>query len=473
MELIWLLTTLLCVGFAWYAASVSGRLLYPTAPNWFLFVNGMLLVGTLSIADPARDVDLLYVAIQVVGMLCFFVGAWLCNAALRTNPGKAYRRFKAKPLQFDLQGRVISFAVAPVTLVSLLVMVAFAIAFGDHVLISTFRLSVAGTAENLSRSYSSARTDVHYGGRYLYIGYVQQFKDFLLPASTALLFVRAAMTNRRVHWAVVALLIPVNVYFLTITGQRSPLLMFALALFLLASERYGKQLLGLRHGSTMRVWGRSLAALAMLLFVATSFFRGYVSTSASPLELLLSPVEQLWWRVGPGLAEAKLQVMSVIFDRPITWGADWASALASIMPGHEIGLSNQLHEMLYGSDRGSVGLQAWESLWYNFGWAGILAGGILLGFLLQWFTIRSFQGSRTTSRVTLFAIMALWLGNYTDPYGLFNGGVVALGLYYLMIRIAKGTRPRPGQMAADSFDATFARLPRDSAQASPNVVRLR
>lgn len=423
-----------------YFIRVNGGRAVPTAPNWFVLVNGLLLVGILQIFEPADPVDLRFALTHLGGLLAFIGGAWLINLRMRTTPSRAVAGFIRQPVTFDLRGRAWQFSALPLLALSLVVCVAFAISLGYHVGLAQvllFGTSISG--EDLRRSYGLLRTEVHYGGRYLYIGYVTQFKDFILPTITAFLLVRTQHRGGLSRWLGLAILLLANLYFLTITGQRRPVLVFSVVLAVLSLSRWAV-LRTPPHGRRLvRVLASGVAAVAIAMFFAVSAIRG-LRTEQGAGVVLAEGLSSLWGRVGPVLAADKLRLAHLMADRPPSWGRDWLGALVTVMPGHESGQATELHAMLYGSERGAAGLMVWESLWTNFGWLGIVGGGLLLGVLLQWLTFRTWSGPRYASKHVVLIYASLQLGLVTDPYSLLNGGVVTLGLLYLLYRYGRESR---------------------------------
>ena len=373
----------------------------------------------------------------------FIAGCGAANAIRRDTPRLAADRFSKQPFVSDVKGPVVAVVVLTLA-VAMAVSLWFATSLGYHVLAESVSYFVNPTGpESVGRIYSSLRTDPHYGGRYLYIGYVTQFKDYLLPAVTILWLTRAAVRNHFLDWSVVFFLLPANLYFLTITGKRSKVLVFAFMVLIVLTHRLGVPASIVRHSAKIRSAVRVMAVGALTLFSGITVLRGWISTEAPIAELLLSPFTQLWWRMATGLAEAKLQLMEVLFTQPITWGRDWWRALLTIAPGHELGSANEFHEILYGSATGAVGLQVWESAWVNFGWFGVAIVGALLGFALQLFTFRFFRGEREATRTVLFLLLGLQLGSFSEPYGLVAGGTCAVAALYVLIRVIKHFSPKP------------------------------
>jgi len=434
-----LLVTITALTLLLYYWLVNGGSPVPSAANWFVLVNGLLLIGTLQVLDVTDPIALRFAGAQVAGLLAFSSGGLLVNLATRSDPSRRISRFTAQALIWDLDGRPWYSVGLPLLLVSLAVCMAFAIALGYHVgLVQVMLVGIPASVDELQSVYSTLRTEAHYGGRYLYIGYVTQFKDFILPTVTLFVLVRAQVLGGRLRWLAVVLLVSTSLYFLTITGQRAPILVFALVLYLTASSRWAVASTerSRRRASLLVVGGAAAGALAM--FAAVSAIRepgmGRDATS-----LLLDSIGSFWGRMAPDLAREKISLAHLMSDRPASWGGDWIAALATVMPGHEEGLATASHRLLYGSSRGAAGQLVWESLWMNFRWAGIVLGGLLLGIFLQVVTLRSWSGGRYASKHVILMYLGFQLGLMTDPYSLLNGGVLTLALLYLLYRSMRRT----------------------------------
>ena len=74
------------------------------------------------------------------------------------------------------------------------------------------------------------------------------------------------------------------------------------------------------------------------------------------------------------------------YKQPTQDGADWKSSLLGILPGAgdaKVGLAHQVFAMVYGTPRGTAPPSIWGSVYYNFGWPGLILTPILLAICYQ------------------------------------------------------------------------------------------
>ncbi|GGY27450.1 hypothetical protein GCM10008098_20650 [Rhodanobacter panaciterrae] len=128
------------------------------------------------------------------------------------------------------------------------------------------------------------------------------------------------------------------------------------------------------------------------------------------------------------------------YHLPVQYGSDWADDLMSILPGeHGTHLSNKIHEILYGSDRGTVPISMWTSVVYNWGYMGVFVFPFFLSLFYSKVTFWMISRSKTTipelvGYAFLSFILASWVS--AGPMQLINNGLVTvclmLGIMYLI-----------------------------------------
>ena len=399
------------------------------ASNLFVITQALLFFGTLSVrANVSADTYFRWIAIQLVGIVSFLVGAAAANVFTHTNPRLAHESFLRRKLVFDMHSSTY-WALMVLGVISAVVGIVFSVRFGQHALIKTLRLYAQNSAST-AIAYSMLRKSAVYGDVYFGYGYVMQFTDFLLPCFSCLLLFRANCRGKMYDRLALFLFMCVTLWCLTVTGRREPTLRYALCLCLVISTRYGVGL-----GSVLnRYWRKRIVAIlvgAGIFFLLTNAVR--YSTSVS----IGYGLVQLWNRLGATLAEEKLRIMEFIFQQPTVCGQQWVDSLLTIVPGsHKPALSNQMHMMLYGST-GNAPLEFWGSTWYNFGWIGIMVLPFLVGIFLQWVTLSTLTGPKTATRSVLLMMLSIQLASAIEPYHLLNNGIFAL---WIVLIVTKFTR---------------------------------
>ena len=251
---------------------------------------------------------------------------------------------------------------------------------------------------------------------YLAPGYVKQFRDVMLPS--ALIAFSVAATPPRPLFATALGVLGAAAAILS--GERSVIMIYVFvfsAVFVLRPKR--------------RVRARwvvpTIAGLAVFsAFIGTTILLGRADADADTLRLILDSAGALFDRVA--LAVPRENAGGFIVWGPIapTWGRTWVADLATMLPGTQAGLSNELHDLLGGGPMGNSPLGLPSDAYLAWGIIGVVLVPFLYCVLLHRADealLRSGLALPRVLRVVLFPLTFAW---YSPFLFILNGGLLLL-----------------------------------------------
>lgn len=412
-----------------------------TAAGLFPSMQFMMVVGTLAILDPGNEVHDAYATVISLPLVIF---CWTSIAAERIFFWNT-KRIRA---EVPCAGRP-SWLMLGIVGISLFITMAYFVAVGYNLFLWGLWDVMAAGGSDLD--VTSLRLRSYSGEQYFAPGYVNQFKNVILPMTALAGLHYMIQSHSRLRWPAVVVTVLILISALLGTGQRGAFVLTAIVVVAYLT-RYG--------GGRLKVYAMGVAVMSVPAFLLATVVLGRWAENYGGSS---------WW----GRAGAFLQeVVDRFFytnqasgyygylythERPTQWGAEWWRALKGILPGNPgSDVSFKVFETVYGSDRGTMPLSLWGSVDYNFGLVGlILVPGILaLGY--HWFTVWS------TSRKThnsldglaqsgVHVVLATWIAG--GPEYLLNAGLLAyLFLMWLARRMGpQGLQAQSRRRAAKRF----------------------
>jgi len=395
----------------------------------FLFFNGVMGLGILFALDYDNPDDIAHGVIVLAS--AFLYGLASILFANRFSLARLWRRFS--PEMSVGQGKKdYFFSIALYAISGLAVFIYFQLV-GYNVILSSLAggLSAADVKDMRLASYA--------GDDYYAPGYFNQFKNILFPISflALSLHLRKRVKSRKIFAGLVlGLMLPV-ILGLMGTGQRAFLVGFVVVSLLFMA------IVSLR---------RFVIKKATLIVIVVSFIFLFSISS-----YLLGRAEE--FSIGDSLQALAVRLFSdnqtaavigfrYIYNQPVQFGAEWWMDISGIFfPGERRGsdLANRIHALIYGSDRGTAPVSLWGSVYYNWGWFGILLFSPLLSFLyclisrhfLRRVNLSSLQ---VAAYAFSFYVLGAWIAS--GPMQLVNNGVVACMILIIGLRFQKSWRWR-------------------------------
>lgn len=398
-----------------------------TANGIFTYVQTVMAIGSMVMLEPDHRADAVYEWVLLYTLLAYLITSGWLLTALRAMP-----RLKARR-------SVQTYRPGPGMWVLMVLAAAVVVIYYRSVGYSAFVAGLSNAATGTDQQdVATLRLESYSGSRYLAPGYVNQFKNALLPALVVVAityWLRSGMLRRRrlaaLGWSAMAL------FGILGTGQRGAFVIFAVAL--------GVYMLLLNKGKMPR--GTTLAAtLFLAVIVLSTIALGRSSDSvASDASLVTRSVVALGEfsdRVVAGNQSAGIYGWRYVYQYlEVSNGAEWRDSMLGLLPGAGgSDLANQIFAYRYGADRGTSPPSVWGSVYHNFGWWGVALSPIVLAGVMVGV---SRTGMRDVERNSLelmgiagtFAVLGFWAAG--SPLFLLNSG---LAVYLLMWRAGASLR---------------------------------
>ncbi|HEX2253253.1 MAG TPA: hypothetical protein VHQ65_08295 [Thermoanaerobaculia bacterium] len=414
------LALLAAVHFFWVA---EGRVIF--GPESFFLALALGTYGASAfLAGPVSRPYVLYLG---AGIAAFLLGTMASRLFHRFEHRRELAAFTAAPWQDDLRGARCALVVA-LALFSLVVTASYFYLLGFYVPLAALRTLVSDGPQAMIATYNQLRAATSSAaGAYLGLGYVSQFKDTLLPLITILFFFRWRLQRDRVSRAVFLVLMGCTALAAVGTGARFHLAFFGASLTVMGLAPYMRPLRFSRRQMVV------VAVVLMTVLSALTLMMGARGMKTLDVPILWAPY-QVVERAFISPSEQRLEVYErFLVEQPPQWGLATLRELRSILPGRlPVTLSNQLHELLFGSPYGNVALDTWGALWYDFQWLGVLVA-FAIGFLMNAYYVWMLRGPKRLVRLVTLGYAGLILGISTDLQVLILHGFLTCFLFLAVL----------------------------------------
>lgn len=440
---------MLCALFAVFVTMVRRTVGIFSATGLFGSSAFLMAVGTLVQVDLAIPADSLYADI-----VTYSTAAYLVASVAFTAP----RRERAADLQ------VRHYRPGPPFWLAIVLCLAVVYFYFRAVGQSAFLSGLGALVRGGSNDVATLRLDAYSGSRYLYPGYVNQFKNALLPALTVV----AVLYLWHRPWRSITIppLVAVTVFALIGTGQRGAFFLSSVTVL-----------------TFWAMWsrGRAVSVRALVAVGAVVSGVGVISTLVLARNKALTYESSWSERLTTSLGDLVDRVVLVnqlsgIYGFRYTqslpragFGADWRSSLLGLLPGNRgTDLSRRIFAMRYGSDRGTSPPSLWGSIHYNFGVIGTLLAPIILAWLLAILTSMTLRHHQQNALEAVgiagvTAIVGMWVAD--TPLFLFNSGIVMFVLVWWL-----GRHTHRGDSPPDQPEPPLARSAPARAGASRRLA---
>jgi hypothetical protein len=399
---------------------IAGRKLGFLSPSsLFLYSQYAMAIGIISSLDEGRIADRTHRDLLLFAFLSYVVSTLLIVGLL----GRGVTRGAYSPIvNFQYPANTVNFWI----LVSIAIGVAYYAAIGYVAFFESMSAAVEGTSEDVA----GLRLESYAGSRYLYPGYVNQFKNALLPALFLVVVTASFSLKKPSRWLTALGLGSITIVLLIGTGQRHPfikiLVLAVVFAYFILPKISARSVLG-------------VAAVGAPLFILTTFASGRATSDlegAGSLSGIVSVFfDQLMQRLfSSNQLSATVGFRYIYYRDDIAFGSEWMQSLKGLLPGQPgSDIANQIFAVLYGGTRGTSPLSLWGSAYYNFGfeWTVVLAG--LLGIIFALISA-SFLKRRTLNLIQAAGMagitmtLGMWIAG--DLTALFNSG---LGVFVLFL----------------------------------------
>jgi hypothetical protein len=396
----------------------------------FALGQALLFLGSLPLLDGNSSVDRTHALIMLVTLAMFMIGALARSSAHPIGDTGMWWRETTK-LE---EGRRFWIPVLGLLAFSLTVTALYYRAVGSNVFLESI-LSMTRTGAPLANA-EGLREQFYRGSIYFAPGYVNQFKNIILPFLTSYFILRYRLSREKSDYYLGLGLLPATILSVLGTGQRGAFVDWVVftVIFALAAlpEKQAK-----RTALYLLIGG-------LLFFGIGTFFLGRGPQSSS-LKLTDQPVlavaAEIWERGVWGNQETAVVGFRYIFRHAIVWGGDWLQSVSQLLPKNlfpdksATSLPLDIFELLYGGRGGTAPPSLWGSVWYNFGAVGIVLVPMVMGWQYHRIYASLFRGPKTLARIMIYAgatmILGLWI--IGGPESLFNRGLITVFILKLIV----------------------------------------
>ncbi|MFC3834204.1 hypothetical protein [Deinococcus rufus] len=319
---------------------------------------------------------------------------------------------------------------------SILITILYYISVGYNVLF----LGISAIFSGETYDIATLRLESYSSSRYLFPGYVNQFKNSILPISSVILIYYLYSVRHKYRGAIAGTLGLMSLIGLLGTGQRGAFVVFVLVV--LCFTYYISRITFFRALRT-----------ALLVGIPIFFLSSIVLDRNNTQDTLATDPIQTVTVLGRELGNrifSDNQITSIVGYRyvsflPTAHGEEWGQAILGLLPGESFrgsDLSGQIFKILYGNDRGTAPIGLWGSVFYNFGTIGLVVFPLLFGaFLRGIFSYFSRNTTLNTGQIAGIAGVFVTLGTWVSdgPVTVLNTGALA----YLFIYFICTPKTRP------------------------------
>lgn len=377
----------------------------------FVYFNWIMGAGILFILNYENSVDLAHGVVILISAFAYGFGSVLVSNKFFL--AREWKRF-VPAVNLQRQNNDFRFSVLLYVFSGFAVLIYFQLVGYNVILTSlTSSLSAADVKNLRLASYA--------GDEYYAPGYFNQFKNILFPISFLALtsHLRVRIKSKIIFSMVfVGLILPV-IMGLMGTGQRAFLVGFLIVSLIFMSIK------NLRGLAITKFTLLLIFVVFILLFSVSSYLLGRSEDFS-----VFNSLNALAVRLFSDNQSAALVGFQYIYNQEVQFGTEWITDILGILPGEYKGsdLANQIHAIIYGSERGTAPVSLWGSVFYNWGWFGIVLFPLFLSFFYcsvsRYFLKRQGLTSLEIAGYAFsFYVLGAWIAS--GPMQLVNNGIVA------------------------------------------------
>lgn len=412
---------LLTVGYFVAIAKLRGGFFAPDF--FFVAFNSVAMLGVYLSVDTQDPSQRKYFYLVNAGFLLFTCVAAILRVASPESLSVTTAKARSTPLSTNiwlLYGLTVAICLA------------YYAAIGRITLIEAVAVGQAGGTYDIATS----RLENYSGSTYFYPGYVNQFKNAILPILTAAII--HSLWVRRVPGRLLTTIVLVGTSFVIIagTGQRGALVA---ALIVVAAALTVSR--ALTRSQLLCFFSVGVVAFTFLTVLLQRRAQE-LGAATTNLDRVRVHIEALWSRLVLENPQSGIAAFQVTERDGIVWGSQWSSELLDLAPGQgSRSLAHRVFESLYGTDRGTAPESIWGGVYYNFGaWGGaavvVVLACLYAGVGRRLFRVDDKYGAAPPTFLTLLSLsgVAVSLGSWIagSPATLLNSGLLAyLGVYAL------------------------------------------
>ncbi|MBQ1047990.1 oligosaccharide repeat unit polymerase [Micromonospora sp. C51] len=344
----------------------------------FVACQLLMLYGTIRLIDTTSTVDTFYAQLMAAATAIYIISSMITGLLLRRGGRLAHMT----PGHYSVSLTRPNAWIIAVVVISLIVAYVYFAAIGYSAFWEGLKGQLSGTPEDVT----TLRLQSYAGEKYLFPGFVNQFKNAILPGLTLVLTVWSFKNGGLFARAASICLMALAAFALLGTGQRGALVVFVTTTIVYA-YLHNRRRLPLT-ATVPLILGLPLVLLSTAVLARTDDAPSRLSGAWIDLRNRFFEDNQV-----SGIAAFRYTS-----SLPVRYGGEWLDGLLSVLPGHRGStLNSDVFYTLYRSTRGTSPPSLWGSVHYNFDTVGLIAFAALFGVALQFLTQRSLRRNNYNS----------------------------------------------------------------------------
>jgi len=376
-----------------------------------------MAIGSIYLADLNNDSDWFYIQLFFIAKATYLVSA----AALWSLRGdrSVWQRFWGKAIKDDKPYS--KFNLVFLVILSVLITAVYYYMVGYNLF---YNMVLFFDVDD----FSSMRLAMYSGDRYFAAGYVNQFKNVLLPVGISIIAGWYWFGGHRKRFLMTVVVGSIILVFALLgTGQRA---------FLVYST--GALLFGISALKGLRF--RTVALLVSVifpLFIFTTAFYKVDSLIDAP-SVLMGSVEKSLERLFVTEQEGALGAFRYLYDQEIVYFDEWKDQVLGLLPNHSGSmLQHELSFLVHETTRGTEGYATIAGFYHNGGVITVIICFFLMAVCHSMIYYRFLRGERTILRAFTYGALFFYLSIFASggPSTLINNGAVTLVFLLLIAKI--------------------------------------
>lgn len=390
---------------------------------WFVIMQLVMSLGTIPLIDSERESDIVY-ALSMSSVMFFFIMGTEVRRAVMNNPKKSSLNWSKVLVILEKNNRI-DFLMSSIAITAIAVSFTYYHVIGYNVFLDGVKQIFSG--DGIYEAWDARRLQMYAGAEYFAPGYVNQFKNILLPLICGYFICTGILLRqrKRTYWGI--LLAVFSFVFITGTGQRGPLV-FALAMifiFVMNTFKIG------RGKMSIFIFAIAISGFAILtLLLGRSI--NEVSDTTDIFRLIWSFPERIFF----DNQYCGIVGFNYIHTLPTSWGREWLDSLVSVLPNVRIHdtIASRIHAIIWGSDQGTAPLTLVGELWYNFHLFGVTIVAFILGYIYASVYWSLFTKTKDVFTLLIYSALAVILGSWSagDVKTLLDQGLATVIIFYFM-----------------------------------------
>lgn len=415
----------------------NSRLWYMNPVILFLLFQSIFILGSLPLLDYELEADQVYSWVLIAFPAFFLIGASIAYTAHRFNPAEILR-WQTGSLIVEKSNSRISVIANFIIFFGILLSFIYFQRIGYNLFLDSFR-SLVETGSRLDDvSKLRERTaNAESSGIYFAAGYVNQFKNVLVPVLSMFYYTNTVLNSRpsSQKQTLFVILLLINVVMLLGTGQRGAFVLACITAIVFINTAL--------IGPNLRKFNIFLLSVFLPVFFVATFFLGRSNVdSISSADGLVAVSGEVIDRFFESNQLTGVIGFRYIYDQPVQYGFEWYKEVIGLLPdsGFEKKdrLAFKIFKIMYGSDFGTSPESISGSIWYNVGpYLGIFVS-MFLGYMYALIFIRLIRGKKQIVRISVYSssvvVLSTWIAS--GPFTLINTGLAALIVFRLITRVS-------------------------------------